>query len=222
MKVCTDATLFGAMAPIKGGEQVLDIGTGTGVLALMAAQLGAAHVTAVDICEDASSEAEVNFNNSPWAEQLVSVQADIQSFAQTSTKRFDLVISNPPFFLDHTRSADEKRNLARHAEPLPFEELIVAAERVLRPKGAFYLLIPLHAVETILTLTRSAGLHLIRKIDIRAYHHKPPKLTALLFTRSPSPLVEKVVTLYQQEKVYTEESERLLTHFLLRFADSLS
>ena len=97
MKICTDAVLFGAMAPVNQGDRVLDIGTGTGVLALMATQLGAAKVTAVELTQEAYQEADINFKNSPWAKRLEVVHQDIQSFALTADLQYDLIISNPPY-----------------------------------------------------------------------------------------------------------------------------
>ncbi len=98
MKVCTDAVLFGAMAPVKRGDSLLDIGAGTGLLSLMGAQLGAGQITAVELTLSAYEEATLNFKNSPWAEQLEAVYADIQSFAAHSVNHYDLIICNPPFF----------------------------------------------------------------------------------------------------------------------------
>ena len=88
------------------GDHVLDIGTGTGVLALMAAQLGAGKVTAVELTQQAYQEADINFSNSPWAERLEVVHQDIQSFALTADRQYDLIISNPPFFENHSKTVD--------------------------------------------------------------------------------------------------------------------
>ncbi|MET0094917.1 MAG: methyltransferase, partial [Sedimenticola sp.] len=178
MRVCTDATLFGAMAPIRGGERVLDIGAGTGLLALMVAQLGAAGVTAVELTEEAYSEASYNFAQSPWSEQLTAVHQDIQGFAKRCDERFGLVISNPPFFDSHSKSAEADRNAARHTDLLPYVELITAVGSLLSDSGLFYLLIPSHAVERFAQLAAGEGLHLFRRIDYRGYQHNRPKVSA--------------------------------------------
>ncbi|MET0088097.1 MAG: methyltransferase [Sedimenticola sp.] len=220
MRVCTDATLFGAMAPIRGGERVLDIGAGTGLLALMVAQLGAAGVTAVELTEEAYSEASYNFAQSPWSEKLTAVHQDIQGFAKHCDERFGLVISNPPFFDSHSKSAEADRNAARHTDLLPYGELIIAVERLLGDDGIFYLLIPCHAVERFAELAAGEGLHLRRRIDYRGYRHNRPKVSALTFSRRPGGYGSEILTIYSEGREYSGESARYLSPFLLRFADS--
>ena len=154
MKICTDATLFGAMTPVIGGETVLDIGAGSGLLALMAAQLGVARVIAVELTEEAFTEAKLNFANSPWSSQLQIIHNDIQSYAKTCRHSFDLIISNPPFFDSHSKAKDELRSIARHTDRLPFTDLISIAAQLLSASGTFYLLMPTHAVEAIVVLAQ--------------------------------------------------------------------
>ncbi|MET0103130.1 MAG: methyltransferase [Sedimenticola sp.] len=220
MRVCTDATLFGAMAPIRGGERVLDIGAGTGLLALMVAQLGAAGVTAVELTEEACSEARFNFSQSPWSGKLEAVHQDIRAFARHCRERYDLVISNPPFFDSHSKSAEAGRNVARHTDQLPYGELIVAVERLLGDDGIFYLLIPSHAVERFAELAVVEGLHLFRRIDYRGYLHNRPKVSALTFSRRPGGYESEILTIYREGREYSDESARYLSPFLLRFADT--
>ena len=131
MKVCTDAVLFGAMAPVNRGDRVLDIGTGTGVLSLMAAQLGAAQVTAVELTQQGYEEAHINFNNSPWADHLEAVHQDIQGFAMTARRQYDLIICNPPFFENHSKTTNSLRKVARHNDLLPFADLIESRRSVI-------------------------------------------------------------------------------------------
>lgn len=218
MKVCTDAVLFGAMAPVNQGAQVLDIGTGTGVLALMAAQLGAAKVTAVELTQEAFKEADINFNNSPWAKRLEAVHQDIQSFALTGDRQYDLIISNPPFFENHLKTVDALRNTARHTDQLPFADLIGIAGSLLTPLGLFYLLIPAHAVAKFSEQALAAGFHLIKQTDFRGYAHNEAKVSALTFSRTAAVFTERLLTIYEAHNVYSQDSEAYLADFLLRFA----
>lgn len=218
MKVCTDATLFGAMAPISGGEKVLDIGTGTGLLSLMAAQLGAGEVTAVELMEEACEEAAINFRNSPWADQLKAVHQDIRDFTNECEERFDLIISNPPFFDNHSRSSETQRSTARHNDQLPFDELLQVVEKLLEPGGKFYLLIPVHAANAIAQSAKEYGLYLKHRTDIRGYGHNQPKITAMIFDRNPGGTEESLLTIYSSPNIYSPDSEKYLSDFLLRFA----
>jgi tRNA1Val (adenine37-N6)-methyltransferase len=218
MKICTDAVLFGAMTPVNQGAQVLDIGTGTGVLALMAAQLGAEEVTAVELTQEAFREASINFNNSPWAERLEAVHQDIQSFALTVDRQYDLIISNPPFFENHLKTIDSLRNTARHTDQLPFTDLISIAEQLLSSQGLFYLLIPAHAVAKFSVQALAAGFYLINQTDFRGYPHNEAKVSALTFSRTAGIFTARLLTIYESHNVYSRDSEVYLADFLLRFA----
>jgi len=218
MKICTDAVLFGAMAPVNPGDHVLDIGTGTGVLALMAAQLGAAQVTAVELTQEAFKEADINFNNSPWAKRLEAVHQDIQNFALTADRQYDLIISNPPFFENHLKTVDTLRNTARHTDQLPFADLIGIAGQLLSWQGLFYLLIPAHAAAKFSAQALASGFYLIKQTDFRGYPHNEAKVSALTFSRTAAVLTVRLLTIYESHNVYSSGSAAYLADFLLRFA----
>lgn len=223
MKICTDAVLFGAMAPIKSGDIVLDIGAGTGVLALMAAQRGAAQITAVELTHEAYHEAKFNFANSPWPERLEALHQDIQSFARKAAQHYDLIISNPPFFENHSKTSDTLRNTARHTDQLPFADLITVADQLLSQQGLFYVLIPISAAAKFSDHASDAGFYLIKKTDFRGYAHNDAKVSALTFSRTATTnYAEQLLTIYQSQGIYSHESETWLNSFLLRFAKKIS
>jgi tRNA1Val (adenine37-N6)-methyltransferase len=217
MKVCTDAVLFGAMAPIIRGDRVLDIGAGTGVLSLMAAQLGAAHVAAVELTQQGHEEAYANFTNSPWADRLEAVHQDIQGFASSAGCQYDLIICNPPFFENHSKTTNYLRKAARHNDQLPFADLIKSADRLLSSQGLFYLLLPVHAVKRFTAAALVAGFYLIHQTDFRGYTHNEAKVSALTFSRTAATLATSLLTVYKSHRIYTKDSERYLSPFLLRF-----
>ena len=218
MKVCTDAVIFGAMAPVKQGDSLLDIGTGTGLLSLMGAQLGASQITAVELTKPAYEEAALNFKNSSWAEQLEAVHADIQGFAAHSVAQYDLIICNPPFFTDHSKADNPLRNTARHTDQLPFDDLLDSVNRLLSEQGLLYVLLPIHAIQKFATLALTRGLFLNRQIDFQGYARNAAKVSALTFGRQMLVPYKKQLTIYKAHRVYSEESEQYLSPFLLRFA----
>ncbi|MDJ0807496.1 MAG: methyltransferase [Gammaproteobacteria bacterium] len=218
MKVCTDATLFGAMAPIEGGETVLDIGTGTGLLALMATQLGAVRATGVELTRESYEEARSNFHSSPWPGRLHAIHSSIQEFADSSSCHYDVIISNPPFFHRHSKATSRHRLLARHTDLLPYPELVDCVERLLAEHGLFYVMLPRHAVDDFYSIARRSGLHRIAQTDIRSRNHADAKISCLTFSRHRRPDRIRQLTIYQTERVYSAESKHYLSPFLLRFA----
>ncbi len=218
MKVCTDASLFGAMAPLKGGERVLDIGTGTGLLSLMAAQLGASHITGVELSEAAFDETQSNFHSSPWNDRMEAVHSSIQHFSVNTTDRYDLIISNPPFFHNHSKSSDPLKRQARHTDLLPFPDLLASVDRVLADSGHFYLLLPSHAAIGFAGMALEHGLHLIEQTDFRGHSHNQAKVSALTFSHQQQPCRSRLLTLYQSDRIYSQECTHYLSPFLLRFS----
>ncbi len=218
MKVCTDATLFGAMAPIRGGERVLDIGAGTGLLSLMVLQLGAAEATAVELTEEACRDARVNFAASPWADRMTLVHQSIQAFSKQCGDRFDLIMSNPPFFDQHSKNPEALRQIARHTDQLPHAELVQIVSQLLDDDGRFYLLIPVAAIARIVEAAKQRGLALTQRVDYAGFSHSQAKVAALTFKRIPERLVHRRLDIYNAPRIYTEESSRYLTPFLLRFS----
>lgn len=141
MKVGTDAVLLGTWAEVKPTDWVLDIGTGCGILPLMLAQKGIAKVHAVDLDEASALEAAENFQASQWSRQLFAFHADIRKFTMQCT--YDLIISNPPFFINSYKSDTDRKNQTRHTDTsLSFMELASAVKRLLKPDGRFVLVLP--------------------------------------------------------------------------------
>jgi len=220
MKVCTDATLFGAMMPIAADDQVLDIGSGTGLLSLMAAQLGASQVTGVELTTAAWEESRVNCADSPWNSRMHMVQQDIRDYAATCEGRYNLIISNPPFFQDHYKASGHLRNTARHADQLPYAHLVRCIRRLLKADGLCYVLLPFHAADAFIGLAASAALNLLQRTDIRGYARNNPKVCALVFGKESAPSLTRLHTIYLEERQYSTASAYYLRPFLLRFANA--
>ena len=165
MKVGTDAVLLGAWVDVKPTDWVLDIGTGCGVLPLMLAQKGIAKAHAVDLDEASALEAAENFQASQWSRQLFAFHADIRKF--TMQCAYDLIISNPPFFINSYKSDTDRKNQARHTDTsLTFSDLIATVRRLLKPDGRFALVLPERESHDFIPLAEQANLFLHRKENI--------------------------------------------------------
>ena len=172
MKVCTDACLFGAwMAEddiIKQASSILDIGTGTGLLSLMIAQAAISNendikITAVEIESGAAMEAESNFKLSPWSSNLKIINSAIQDY---DTDTFDCIISNPPFFEGDLQSISENKNLAAHSIALPWTTLINEVDRLLKPNGHYFVMVPALRAYTMQKLATEKGMQLLEEVMV--------------------------------------------------------
>ena len=124
MKVGTDAVLLGSWATANGSHLILDVGTGTGIIAMMLAQKTIAHIDAIDIDELACIQAAQNVSESKFFGRVEVMHTSLQQYVKNAQKKYDLIITNPPYFEQSLKSSDEQRSCARHADVLPFDELI--------------------------------------------------------------------------------------------------
>lgn len=173
MKIGTDGVLLGAWASLQSSEKALnivDVGSGSGVVALMLAQrFIASKVTAVELEPHAVEQARENFENSPFDSRMECVEASFQNWAAESDNQssFDLVVSNPPFFNGKPKSPFHARNLARHDDYLNISDLFEGAEKVLRAKGVFGLVWPVEREADLMAAAKMRKFHVIRKCLIR-------------------------------------------------------
>jgi len=160
MKVGTDGVLLGAWAPLNNSPySILDIGAGTGLIALMLAQRGhAEQIDALEIDDDAYEQAVDNFENSPWADRLFCYHAGLDEFMEEPEDEYDLIVSNPPFYTEDYTSGNEQRDTARFAASLPFEDLAEAAGLLLSEKGVFCTVLPYKEEEHFIALMKAENL----------------------------------------------------------------
>ena len=215
MKVGTDGVLLGAWADCDEAKRILDIGTGTGVIALMLAQRNTeAQIHAVEIDETATKRARANFDMSPWAERLEVECCAVQEF--NHAEKFDLIISNPPYFVDSLLPPDAKRSTARHTHDLSFEELDKAAYRLLADGGRFALILPITEFEKYLTITQ---LSLVRRCDVYPTTESAVKRVMAEFAKYETAGVayEKITIEQERRGDYTDEYRTLTKDFYLKF-----
>lgn len=218
MKVGTDGVLLGAWTPLRTTDcRLLDLGTGTGVIALMLAQRKAdAHITALDIDPECAAQARQNGDNSPWGGRLEVVCGSAQEFRPTAP--FDLIVSNPPYFEKSLHSPDAGRTLARHTDSLSLEELLAAAERLLASDGRLAVVLPADRAAHF-RMIASSRLWLLRQLDLRTTPRRPVKRSLLLFARqepSAPPLFEELV-IQTAPELFTPEYRHLTRDFYLKF-----
>ena len=156
MKIGTDGVLLGSWAPIETNPfSILDIGTGTGIIALMLAQRSTAEqIDALEIDEDAYEQASDNFENSPWNDRLFCFHAGLDEFVEEPEDEYDLIVSNPPFYSEDYKSDNDQRDLARFQDAMPFEDLIEAAALLLSENGIFSVIIPFKEEEKLIALAK--------------------------------------------------------------------
>lgn len=219
MKVCTDSCLFGAYADVAETQHILDIGAGTGLLSLMVAQRSMASIDAVEINPAAQQQAQENFAASPWAERLCLHPASLQEFAKYNCQAYDVILSNPPFFLSSLKSADTAKNTAKHTGELFFEDILAFAQKHLAPEGKLYLLLPPAEAAHFAALAQAHGLYLAETLEV--YTRTGGKCIRHIQTYTFSPnKIPAIRQLYIREAdavTYTPEFVELLRPYYLAF-----
>ncbi|MDR1782674.1 MAG: methyltransferase [Dysgonamonadaceae bacterium] len=213
MKVGTDGALLGAWADCSRSQCVLDVGTGSGLIALMLAQRSYASIDAVDIDLDACRQAEINFANSPFADRMRIFNADFRNFEPN--KKYDLIVSNPPFFTDSLKSPVIARSIARHDDSLPMETLISKSASLLNPSGRLALIIPANKLKAILQSEHCNLMHLCRKTYVYPLFSKPYKRILLELSLSSCDYQEDDLLIETSPGHFSDGFTRLLKDFYL-------
>lgn len=219
MKVGTDAVLLGAWIIPNGSKHILDIGTGTGVISLMLAQKTDAQIDAIDIDEEAFLQAKQNVSESKFASQIQVIHSSFQEYAKTTDKKYNLIVTNPPYFEQSLKSSDEQRSHARHADVLPFEELLDGVLKLLEEKGKFCLILPTLEAVKFRTLAEKKGLNLSKLLRVKSRMDKDTDKRHLMqFEVKPSEFSEQTIAIEQEERhQYTAEYKELTKDYYLNF-----
>lgn len=218
MKVGTDGVLLGAWADCVNAQSVLDIGTGTGLIALMLVQRSKAKIDAVEIDEAASIQAKENVDKSLWSDRIEIFNKSFQDFSNTTEKKYDLIVSNPPYFQNSLYAPDEKRTDARHNSNLKLDDLVFGAFKLLSEKGRLSIILPY--VEGTMFILKAAekGLYCVRQTNVLPKPAREPKRLLLEFRKEKMPLVEQelIIELNKRHE-YSEAYKNLTKDFYLAF-----
>lgn len=216
MKVGTDGVLLGAWAETKNVSSVLDIGTGTGLIALMMAQRSEAYITAIEIEESAFSDASLNIQNSPWSERIKVVHTSLQDHLKNNSQIFDCVVCNPPYFKDSLKSKTKSKAIARHNDELPFEVLAEGVSRILNTNGHFSVVLPAGAESDFRFLAANVRLFPSRITRVKPKPSKPASRVLMEFRFEATLKVEDELTIETEtHHEYMPEFIELVKDFYL-------
>jgi tRNA1Val (adenine37-N6)-methyltransferase len=221
MKVCTDACLFGAWAAadpsIQTAKNILDIGSGTGLLSLMLAQQSAAHITAIEIEADAFKQTKANFELSPWKERLDVIHNSIQDYASKNKESFfDCIITNPPFYEQDLTSPDHAKNLASHSSALSWDDLVKSVATLLQENGTWYVLVPTLRAYTMQKIASNYGLYLSEECLMYNDAKHLPIRAMLKFVKQKEVSIQRdKIIIKNGDQSYTAEFTNYLKEYYL-------
>lgn len=218
MKVGTDGVLLGAWTSLDNTpESILDIGAGTGLIALIMAQRSeATTIDALEIDEEAYVQCVENFEASPWGDRLFCYHAGLHEFIEDIEDQYDLVISNPPFYAEDMASGNAARDVARQSQSLPFEELIEGASVLLSSKGVFSTIVPYKEEHHFIQLAAGRGLYPQRITRVRGNLSSEIKRSLLQFVFDKEQVIEDELIIEKERHIYTSEYVSLTKEFYLK------
>lgn len=216
MKVGTDGILLGAWADIAQADSILDLGTGTGLIALMLAQRTRAEVqiSAVELDADAFTQAQENVQASPWFEKIKLYHQDIKQFSQQCGQKFDLIVANPPYFTQGVQCASQARNLARYTNEKTHSDWLDIAFNCLAPQGKIQFILLFEAGKT---LQKPTALYCIECCEVVTKQGKKPQLVLLTFSPTEQPCKESQFLIYDEHNRYHSDFIHLTKAFYLKF-----
>ena len=218
MKIGTDGILLGAWVELKDPYSIIDIGAGTGIIGLMMAQRSdAGLIDAIEIDDDAYEQCVDNFENSPWNDRLFCYHASLDEFAEEmDEEKYELIISNPPFYTEDFKGSVEVRNQARFADALPFEDLMENVSKLLDENGQFAVIIPFSEEEKFLKIAKTLDLHPNRITRVRGTKETPLKRSLLQLSFSESEVEESELIIEISRHEYTPEYIDLVKEFYIK------
>jgi tRNA1Val (adenine37-N6)-methyltransferase len=218
MKVGTDAVLLGAWSPVEQNpHSILDIGSGTGIIALMLAQRSHAEtIDAIEIDNEAYEQCVENFEQSKWGDRLFCYHASLLEFTEEIDEKYDLIISNPPFYSAEYKSENLQRDLARFSDALPFEHLLDCVSKLLSKHGMFSVIIPFNEEEIFLTLASKSNLFPNKILHVKGNPSSEIKRSLIVFSFSKMDIKTEVLLIETSRHEYTLDYINLTKNFYLK------
>jgi len=218
MKIGTDGVLLGSWANLETNPfAILDIGAGTGILALMLAQRSTAEVIdALEIDDNAYEQCVDNFEQSPWGDRLFCYHASLEEFAEEIDDNYDLIICNPPFYAEDYKTDNDSRDLARFQDAMPFEHLLQSVAILLAPEGSFNVIIPYNEEEKFIALASNFQLFPNKICRVKGNHESDVKRSMLMFSFSESETLIETLIIETERHQYTDDYINLTKDFYLK------
>ncbi|WP_375238298.1 tRNA1(Val) (adenine(37)-N6)-methyltransferase [Aurantibacter sp.] len=218
MKIGTDGVLLGAWTPTTQNPfSVLDIGSGTGVIALMLAQRSSAEVIdAIEIDDNAYEQCVDNFEQSPWRDRLFCYHASIQEFAEEIDDEYDLIVCNPPFYSEDYKTENASRDLARFQDAMPFEHLVICVSKLLSKNGLFSVVVPFSETTKLIELAQKVNLYPNKRLNVKGNPTAEIKRSYITFSFENKRIITKELIIETERHQFTEDYIALTKDFYLK------
>lgn len=215
MKVGTDAVLLGAWTEIKNAENILEIGTGSGVISLMLAQRSEGQIEAIDIDRDSVDQAKENFKNSSWNKRMSASHFSLKDFIKESKNKYNLIVSNPPFFIDSLNSPDKNKTRSKHTNELSYSDLVHGLIHFLSPKGRACLILPHTESKSFINLARIENLYLNKQLLIKPKKNKLANRALMEFSFINTAIEVSNIYLREEDNSFSADYKKLCEDYYL-------
>ena len=215
MKVGTDAVLIGAWTYVGNVENILEIGTGSGIISLMLVQRSDAKITAIDIDKNSVTQATRNFNKSPWSKRLKAFHFSLNNFKKGQSEKYDLIVSNPPFFIDSLKSPNKNKTLSKHTDTLSYSDLILGLVHFLSPQGRACIILPFTESKSFINHARIENLFLNKQLFIKPKKDKPANRVLMEFSFNKTSLEENEIYLREADNSFSVDYKNLCKDYYL-------
>jgi len=215
MKVGTDAVLLGIWTELSGTQKVLDVGAGSGILSLLLAARADLKIDAIELDEASSREAAENFAAADFRTEFHVIHSDFNTFSEASEKKYDLIISNPPFFINDQKSEKQSKRQARHTDTLTYEQLIDGAMRLLNAEGKISVVLPYRESRIFVQHAKASGLFLQKQMIIFPKPCMEPNRINLLFSKTDHTLITEKFIIRNEDGSFTQQYRNFVGDYYL-------